>query len=106
MPLLLIVLPMLSRSPMLYEAYMRRKINRWYDKVREIEADAELMNLAEVDAAIAELERIDTTVPQEVAVSSEYMPNLYALRTHIDYVTRRLQRRAQEITPVSSKSTG
>ena len=97
---------MLSRSPMLYEAYMRRKINRWYDKVREIEADAELMNLAEVDAAIAELERIATTVPQEVAVSSEYMPNLYALRTHIDYVTRRLQRRPQEITPVSSKSTG
>lgn len=96
-PFLLIVLPTLSRSPMLYEAYMRRKINRWYDKVRAIEIQADLMNLAEVDSAIAELERIDSVLPQEVSVSSEYMPNLYALRTHIDYVTRRLQRREQAI---------
>lgn len=96
-PFLLIVLPTLSRSPMLYEAYMRRKINRWYDKVRAIEVQADLMNLTEVDSAIAELERIDGLLPQEVSVSSEYMPNLYALRTHIDYVTRRLQRREQAI---------
>ena len=45
------------------------------------------------EAAIAELDTIDDTLAHELSVSSEYMPNLYALRTHIDYVSRRLQRR-------------
>ena len=92
-PLLLIALPMLARSPVLYQTYMRRKVNRWYKEVRTLEMRVESMSVAEVDAAIAELDAIDDTLAHELSVSSEYMPNLYALRTHIDYVSRRLQRR-------------
>lgn len=101
-PLLLIALPMLARSPVLYQIYMRRKVNRWYKEVRTLEMRVESMSVAEVDAAIAELDTIDDTLAHELSVSSEYMPNLYALRTHIDYVSRRLQRRKATMiaTPV------
>ena len=40
LPFLLIVLPMLARSPLLYQFYMRRKVNRWYKEIRKIEMDA------------------------------------------------------------------
>jgi hypothetical protein len=93
LPLLLIILPLLARTPILYQVYMRRKVNRWYKDVHRIEQKVEAMDVSEINEAIAELERIDGILRQELMVSNEYMPNLYALRTHIDYVIRRLQNR-------------
>ena len=97
-PLLLIVLPLLSRSPVLYEIYMRRKVNRWYKDIHQIEQHVDAMNLSEIDGAVAKLEELDDMLTHELSVSSEYMPNLYVLRTHIGYVIDRLGKRRTDVT--------
>jgi hypothetical protein len=106
LPLLLIFLPLLARTPLLYQVDMRRKVNRWYKDVYRIERQVDALDVSEINAAIAELERIDGILRQELMVSNEYMPNLYALRTHIDYVIRQLQRRQQGlgVAPQTSQS--
>ena len=93
LPFLLIFLPLLADSPLLYQTYMRRKVNRWYKNIRAIEMRADAMDVTEIDAAIAELEQIDAVLAHEISVSSAYMPNLFELRTHIDYVIQQLQKR-------------
>ncbi len=96
-PLLLIALPLLSRSPVLYQVYMRRKVNRWYKEVRSIEQRAESMGLTETRKAITELESIDALLGHELSVSNEYMPNVYSLRMHVEYVIRRLETREEDL---------
>ena len=103
LPLLLIVLPLLARSPVLYDVYMRRKINRWYKEVRNLEANVESMNIYEVDAAIVELDEVDDMLAYELSISNDFMPNLYALRTHIDYVSRRLEKRKESMEEPAMK---
>ena len=97
LPLMLIFLPMLSDSPLLYQFYMRRKVNRWYKEIHRIEMQADGLNSAEIGMAIADLERIDAMLTHEISVSNEYMPNLYDLREHVDYVIRRVQERRSAV---------
>lgn len=99
LPLALIFLPLLGDSPLLYQAYMRRKVNRWYKEIRKIEQDTDTMEPADIDNAIVELERIDAVLAHEISVSSAYMPNLYDLREHIEYVIRKLKARKRALEP-------
>jgi TRAP transporter TAXI family solute receptor len=101
-PVLLILLPMLSRSPVLYQMYMRRKVNRWYKEIRRIETNVETMNVEQVDTAVAELRQLDAKLTREISVSNDYMPNLYTLRTHIEYVVQRLHRRRADLAAAAS----
>jgi TRAP-type uncharacterized transport system substrate-binding protein len=97
-PLLLIALPLLSRSPLLYQVYMRSKVNKWYKVLHRIEQRTDMMNLGEVDAAVAELQQIDDMLATEMALPNGYMPNLYTLRMHLDYAARRLRDRRARLT--------
>ncbi len=93
---------MLSRSPVLYQMYMRRKVNRWYKEIRRIETNVETMNVEQVDTAVAELRQLDAKLTREISVSNDYMPNLYTLRTHIEYVVQRLHRRRADLAAAAS----
>jgi TRAP transporter TAXI family solute receptor len=97
-PLLLIALPLLGRSPLLYQWYMRHKVTRWYTRVRKLELRVSAMNVSEIDAAIAELDAMDDKLARELTVSSAYMANAYDLRTHIQYVAHQLERRRARLT--------
>lgn len=97
-PLLLIVLPLFGRSPLLYQWYMRSKVTRWYKVVHKIELRVPVMQVSEIDAAIAELEGLDDILARELTVSSAYMANVYELRTHIQYVVAQLQKRRARLT--------
>jgi hypothetical protein len=103
-PLLLIVLPLLGRSPLLYQWYMRHKVTRWYTRVRKLELRVSTMDVPEIDAAIGELEAMDETLARELTVSSTYMPSVYDLRTHIQYVAHQLERRRARLTSASSNA--
>jgi TRAP transporter TAXI family solute receptor len=92
-PLLLIILPLISRSPLLFQVYQRRKINRWYKEVRKIETNVDAMSLTELRSAIRSIDELSDRLLQVISVTTEFMPNLYALRTHIGYVETRLQKR-------------
>lgn len=102
LPIALIVLPLLGRSPLLYQAYMRNKVNRWYKLVHGIELRVDKMQLAEIDAAIAELEEVDQKITHELTVSNSYMPNVYDLRTHVQYVIGQIEKRKVRLmdTPI------
>jgi uncharacterized protein len=97
-PLLLIVLPLLGRSPLVYQWYMRSKVTRWYKVVHQIELRVPIMLVPEIDAAIAELDGLDDKLARELTVSSAYMPSVYDLRTHIQYVAGQLQKRRARLT--------
>jgi TRAP transporter TAXI family solute receptor len=97
-PLLLIFVPLLGRSPLLYQWYMRNKINRWYKFVHSMELRVNAMEMPEIDAAIVELEGLDDTLARELTVSTTYMPSVYDLRTHVQYVIGQLQKRRQKLS--------
>lgn len=92
-PIALIVLPLLGRSPLLYQAYMRNKVNRWYKTVHKIELRVDTMQLPEIEATIAELEDLDAKLAHELTVSNSYLPNVYDLRTHIQHVIGQVEKR-------------
>lgn len=100
-PLLLIVVPLLSRSPLLYQWYMRNKVTRWYKTVHRLEQRVEHMQVPEIDTAIDELEALDDKLARELTVSNSYLPSVYDLRTHIQYVTGQLQKRRARLTAVA-----
>ena len=97
-PLLLIILPLFGRSPLVYQWYMRSKVTRWYKVVHKIELRVPVMQIPEIDAAIAELEGLDDRLVRELTVSPGYMSNVYELRTHIQYVVGQLQKRRARLT--------
>jgi hypothetical protein len=103
-PLLLIFVPLLGRSPLLYQWYMRNKINRWYKFVHRMELRVNAMQLPEIDAAIDELEGLDDKLARELTVSNAYMPSVYDLRTHVQYVIGQLQKRRTKLMDVAALS--
>lgn len=103
-PLLLIFVPLLGRSPLAFQWYMRNKVTYWYKVVHKLELRVENMQAPEIDAAIAELEGLDDKLARELNVSTGYMPDVYDLRTHIQYVIGQLQKRRDLLaaTPVTA----
>lgn len=91
-PLALILLPFVSRSPLVYQWYMCKRINRWYKVVHDIELRVDTMTLFEVDSEIQNLDRLDDKLAKDLDVSETYWPAVYELRGHIAYVTRRLEK--------------
>lgn len=106
LPIALIVLQLLGRSPLLYRTYMRNIINRWYKIVHRIELRVEHMQLTEIDAAVAELEDVDQRITHELDLSNSYMPNVYELRTHIQYVIGRIEKRKTRLMEAAIHETG
>ena len=81
-----VLIPLSRVLPPLYEFRIRSRVFRWYGQLREVEA-----NLGQRDPAalLAELDRIEGHVGQ-VTVPLSHADELYALRSHIQMVRRRL----------------
>lgn len=97
LPALLIILPLLSRSPQAFQWYMRQRIVRWYRLVHEIEYRSQTMNLEQIDAELRHLEEIERTITDELTVTNSYMPQVYELRQHIDFVAGKLKERQLQL---------
>jgi uncharacterized protein len=105
LPFVLIALPLLSRTPLVYGWYMNSKVNRWYKTVHGIELRSGTMQLPEIDVAITQLEAMDEKLSHELTVSTSYMPNVYTLRGHVDYVITQLRKRRERLTGDTELST-
>jgi hypothetical protein len=93
-PALLILIPLFARTPLLYELYMRQKITRWYRTVREVEQSMGTMDeAAEFGDAYKALDDVDETLANSLRVTQFYMPALYDLRTHVEYVRAQVRKR-------------
>jgi hypothetical protein len=96
-PIALLLLPMLTRSPLLYQFFIRNSITRWYRTVRQAELRANTVASFDIDAEIQRLNELDMRLTKELSVNSMYMPDVYSLRSSIDFVINKLERRKAQL---------
>lgn len=88
--ILAVLLPLSRVVPPLYAFRIRSRIFRWYAQLRDLEARAEAT--ASTDALLDELNRLDR-LAQQISVPLSYTDELYALRSNIELVRKKLRRR-------------
>jgi TRAP transporter TAXI family solute receptor len=93
LPIGLILFPFVSQTPVIYQFLMRNRINRWYEKVHEVEENIEQMQAAEIGRELARLDEIDDRLAKDLRVPVDFMPYVYDLRLHIAQVESKLERR-------------
>jgi hypothetical protein len=88
-----VVVPLGRAVPALYQWRVRRRVFRWYARLKEIELQLEedpgREVLEEMLRGLDETERAVNQIPTPLA----YQENLYFFREHVDVVRRRLVRR-------------
>jgi len=84
-----VLIPLSRIVPPLYEFRIRSRVFRWYGQLRAVE---EAQGQRPDDELLAELDDIDARVGR-VSVPLSYADELYALRSHIQLVRRRLMGR-------------
>jgi uncharacterized protein len=91
LPMLTLLFPLLRWAPSLYQWGMNDRIYRWYKVLREIEdgLQASPGDRADLEAAEDRLRALAVEV-SEVTLSYYYMRDVYALRMHIELVTRQV----------------
>ena len=82
-----VLLPLSRIVPPMVEMRIRSRVFRWYGQLREIEASSAGEH---AQAALAQLDAIEAKV-NAVQVPLSYADELYALKSHIQLVRRRLQ---------------
>jgi TRAP-type uncharacterized transport system substrate-binding protein len=82
-----VLIPLSRTLPPLYEFRIRSRIFRWYAQLRAVEESRDERPAAEL---IDELDALEARVGR-IAVPLAYADELYALRSHINLVRRRLQ---------------
>ena len=89
-PLLTVLLPLTRILPMAYNWSIRRRLLRWYQQLKSLEASIQANgNDTHLGEKLAELDRIDHAV-RRIRVPLNFSDQLYDLRGHIDLVRRRL----------------
>jgi hypothetical protein len=86
--LLVLMLPLSRVVPPLYQFRVRRRVFRWYARLRDVEARLETQADAP-DVLLKDLADLDRVV-NKVAVPLSYADELYALRNNIETVRRRV----------------
>jgi TRAP-type uncharacterized transport system substrate-binding protein len=82
-----VLIPLSRVVPPLVEMRIRSRVFRWYGRLRAIESATGARPAASL---LTELDEIETKVAQ-IQVPLSYADELYALKSHIQFVRRRLQ---------------
>ncbi len=93
-PVVTILIPIVKFAPMIYGWRIRMRLWHWYDELKKLEVTM-AEHPEERDKHLAEIERIDDAVTS-IPLPLEYSEQQYNLRSHIEYVQRRLD--AQDTT--------
>lgn len=93
LPALLILYPILRSLPAASSQFIQRRVKLQYRRLFEIEKGFLHYSIAELDAAIAELERWQAELTEKVNVPVIYLDELYNFRMHIEYALNRLHAR-------------
>ncbi len=100
--LLVLMLPLSRVVPPLYQFRVRRRVFRWYARLREIETKVD-SNEGARDELLDELDELDR-VANKVTVPLSYAQELYALRYNIHAVRKRLLARKPQLAATASIS--
>jgi hypothetical protein len=93
-----ILIPLSRVVPPLYEFRIRSRIFRWYGQLRAVE---NAQGDRPPEELLRDLESIEVRVGQ-ITVPLSYADELYALRSHINLVRRRLQAAGAAAAPQGS----
>ena len=85
-----VLIPLSRTVPTLYEFRIRSRVFRWYARLRAVESDIGTRPTVEL---IDELQEIEARV-EAITVPLSYTDELYALRSHIEMVGKRLRNAA------------
>jgi len=90
----IILVPGFKIAPAIFRWRVVSRIYRWYSVLQRIErdADVETLDAERVDALLARLENVESTVTR-LAVPPAFGDLLYGLRSHIAVVRASLQAR-------------
>jgi len=88
-PILTLLLPFIKGALPLFRWTMRRKIYKWYKKVKTLDASIESLDDSELASNIEQLEELLKQVKEETSVPLSYMGEYYDLRRHIEMVISR-----------------
>ena len=93
-PMTIILVPGFKIAPAIFRWRVVSRIYRWYSVLQRIErdADVETLDAERVDALLARLENVESTVTR-LAVPPAFGDLLYGLRSHIAVVRASLQAR-------------
>ena len=92
--LLVLMLPLSRVVPPLYQFRVRRRVFRWYARLRDIEAKVDAHKGEQKDL-LEDLDQLDRVV-NKVAVPLSYADELYALRNNIYAVRKRVLARTPQ----------
>ena len=81
LPFALLLLPIVRGTPGLYDFAMRRRVNVWYKRIRQMELELDQYDIAEVDAHIVELEGLEQEVTETLSVSTGHLAAVYTFAT-------------------------
>ena len=87
--IIVILIPLSRIVPPLYAFRIRSRVFRWYRQLREIE-DAAAQSDVKPAELLPKLDQLEQRV-EKVSVPLSYTEELYALRSHIDMVRKKLQ---------------
>ena len=87
--LLVLMLPLSARGAAALPFRVRRRVFRWYARLREVETQGRRRGSGEREALLDELDELDRVV-NKVAVPLSYAEELYALRNNIYAVRKRV----------------
>jgi len=100
--LVAILIPLSRIVPPVYEFRIRSRVFRWYRQLREIENVAIRTDVADAKRGelLARLDQLEHRV-EKVSVPLAYTDELYALRSYIDLVRKRVQGEAHTVEATS-----
>ncbi|MEQ1774744.1 MAG: TAXI family TRAP transporter solute-binding subunit [Burkholderiales bacterium] len=87
-PIITILVPLIKIVPFLYTWRVRKRLWHWYDELKKLE-QVMYDTPADQDKHLAEIDRIDEAV-SDIPVPVEYSEQYYNLRSHVEFVRRRL----------------
>ncbi len=91
LPTLVVLLPLLKLTPVVYRWRMRSRIYRWYTQLRRIDGrQVAAPSADQLRADRDELQTLDRELAR-VKVPLSFMQELYDLRLHVGYLSDRLQ---------------
>src|SRR5262249_37952629 len=92
-PVLAILIPLVRFTPTVYAWRIKSRIYRWYGRLKVLEVDLEsAKGAAELNALVGRLDEIEKSVAH-IPTPLAFSDYLYNLRSHVDLVRARLDKR-------------
>jgi TRAP transporter TAXI family solute receptor len=95
LPFVFLVIPIVTRAPLVYTFWNRWKVNRWYKTVAGIEQRLPDMDLYQLRQELSKVQELDDNLLELVNLPNGQLPSAYNLHVHIDILLQKMRRREE-----------